>query len=256
MPHTPRLYTTDPIEKSIVIGLDEKQSHYLINVMRCGSGDKVIIFNGKDGQWNTEISRITKKSVSVIAQTQTRPQKASPDLWLVFAPIKNKTELLVEKATELGISKILTVITKHSVVRSVNMEKLEAHAIEAAEQCERLDVPTIENCKDISHLLGNWSKDRILLYGDETGGGTNLQKLLSVSDKNKKYAVLIGSEGGFSKDELDMLKVCDFAKGIGMGGRIMRAETAAIAALACVQANFGDWDEKPHFVSNYSDKQL
>ncbi len=245
-----RLYTSQTLEKSIEITLGAEQAHYLAHVMRCKIGDYVSLFNGRDGQWQGELTSIAKKAVSILPLRQTRPQIYSPDLWLVFAPIKNKTELVVEKATELGVSKIIPIVTRHGVVRSVNMEKLTIHAIEAAEQCERLDIPTLETHKDLSYLLGSWEKDRILLYGDESGNGISLTKVLEnmKNQGSKKIAVLIGSEGGFASDEFEMLRSCDFAKGFGMGGRILRADTAAVAALACVQAQFGDWDEKPHFI--------
>lgn len=243
-----RLYTAQPLEERVSITLNSDQSHYLANVMRCKVGDYISLFNGRDGQWQAELSIIRKKSVDVIPLGQTRPQVYSLDLWLVFSPIKNKTELVVEKATELGVSKILPVVTRHAVVRSVNIEKLTAHAIEASEQCERLDIPAIETYKDLSYLLGTWEEGRVLLYGDETGCGISLAKILENMQHNTKIAVLIGSEGGFAADELSMLRKCNFAKAFGMGGRILRADTAAVAALACVQSRFGDWDVKPHFV--------
>lgn len=244
-----RLYTTEKLDTGIEIIFPVAQSHYLAVVMRAKTGEFVSLFNGKDGQWQVEISSVAKKLVTATVIKQTRPQISSPDLWLAFAPLKNKTELVVEKAVELGVSKIIPVVTRHSVVRSVNMEKLTAHLIEASEQCERLDIPTIETYKDLSYLLGDWEKDRILLYGDESGGGVSLPKLLSKLPKQGKYGVLIGAEGGFSGDEFNMLKACAFTKGFGMGARIMRADTAAVAALACVQSQLGDWDLNPHFIN-------
>ncbi len=246
-----RLYTTQALKQSVPINLEAEQSHYLANVMRCKTGDFVSVFNGHDGQWNAEITAISKKSTSILPIAKTREQSYSPDLWLVFSVIRNKTELVVEKAVELGVSKIIPIVTMHSVVRSVNMQKLTAHAIEAAEQCERLDVPALETHKDLSYLLGSWDKERILLYGDETGCGVSLTRVLDNMKKqpgNHKAAVLIGPEGGFSSDELSMLRTCAFAKPFGMGGRILRADTAATAALACVQAQLGDWDIQPHFI--------
>lgn len=249
MPQEIRIYTQHDLDDASRLRLLEKQAHYLANVMRCKVGDKVSLFNGRDGQWEAEINSVEKRSIEVVAIRKTRPQTFSPDLWLVFAPIKNKTELVVEKATELGVAKIIPIVTKHCVVRSVNIEKLAVHAVEAAEQCERLDIPALETFKDLSYLLGEWHKDNILLYGDETGGGVSLSKVLDSIDKdsNSKLAVLVGPEGGFSGDELNMLRKCDFARPFGMGGRILRADTAVVAALACVQSRFGDWDVKPHF---------
>lgn len=228
--------------------LDEAQSHYLAHVMRVREGDRVAVFNGQDGQWEARIASVAKKKVGLLLERQILPQRASPDLWLVFAPIKNKTDLVVEKAVELGVSAIGVVYTKHAVVRSVNAEKLMRHAIEAAEQCERFDVPSLTEYKDMGAFLGAWPKDRTLLYGDESGAGVPFEHLLSGLEAGK-YAVLIGPEGGFSKEEHRMLQAHPQVKPFGMGPRILRADTAAVAALACVQARLGDWDERPHFVA-------
>ena len=244
-----RLYTPQTLSEAVEVTLGAEQAHYLAHVMRCKVGDKISLFNGRDGQWQAELTAISKKTITTSPLAQTRPQIASPDLWLVFAPLKNKTELVVEKATELGVSKIIPIVTRHSVVRSVNLDKLAIHTTSAAEQCERLDVPALETHKDLSYLLGAWEKDRTLLYGDETGGGVSLTKILGdMKNKAPKLAILIGPEGGFAADELDMLRRCAFTTAFGMGGRILRADTAATAAIACVQAQFGDWDEKPHFI--------
>jgi 16S rRNA (uracil1498-N3)-methyltransferase len=166
-------------------------------------------------------------------------------VWLAFAMIKNKSELVVEKATELGVSTILPVVTQHSVVKHANIEKLEGYAIEAAEQCERHDVPRIIPQRNLASLLGDWPKDRILLYGDETGGGEPLQSV--IAGLTSACGVLIGPEGGFSADEIRMLRLAPFAKAFGMGPRILRADTAAVAALACIQSVRGDWQQRPHF---------
>ncbi len=241
-----RLFVPEPYEAGKLIRLDEKQSHYLAHVMRLRAGDAVAIFNGRDGEWLADIAVVEKKHVTLEAKARLKEQAASPDLWLCFAPIKNKTELVVEKAVELGVSQIIAVFTHHTVVRSVNLEKLQAHATEAAEQCERLDVPSIETAKDLAHMLGAWPKDRTLLFADESGGGAPLKTLLP-SLAPGKYAVLVGPEGGFSAEERHMLKVLPMVKGFSLGPRILRADTAAVAALACVQAWRGDWEQQPAF---------
>jgi 16S rRNA (uracil1498-N3)-methyltransferase len=244
MPPKIRLYVPHAFGSGHHIDLEAGQAHYLANVMRCRAGDNVAIFNGTDGEWLASIASVQKKSVTLQLEKKLREQKNSPDLWLAFAPIKNKTELVVEKAVELGVSALLPVFTQRAVVRSVNYEKLTAHAIEAAEQCERLDVPHVMEHKDLPSMLAAWPKDRVLLYGDETGGGTPLKTLLS-SLSAGKYGILIGPEGGFSDEEHYMLKVAAAVEPFGMGPRIMRADTAAVAALACMQAWLGDWEEKP-----------
>jgi len=239
-----RLYVNEPFAAQQHIMLGQGQSHYLANVMRCREGDGVAIFNGRDGEWLASVAAVQKKSVTLALVKKCRDQKNSPDLWIAFAPIKNKTELVVEKAVELGVSALLPVFTRHAVVRSINQEKLMAHAIEAAEQCGRLDVPSIEEHKDLATLLAAWPKDRTLLYGDETGGGAALKALLPALPRGK-YGVLIGPEGGFSAEEHHMLRMASFVKPFGMGPRLLRADTAAVAALACVQAWLGDWDILP-----------
>lgn len=247
-----RLFVRERFSAGHMLELDKNQSHYLAQVMRVSKGDGIAVFNGSDGVWRAEVAQLGRKSVTLQLVQQISPQKPSPDMWLAFAPIKNKTDIVVEKAVELGVSRLLTVITRHAVVRSINHEKLMAHAIEAAEQCERCDVPEIKEYHELGVLLSEWPSDRILLYGDESGGGVPLRKLIPTLPKGK-YGVLVGPEGGFSSEEHHMLKNWGVVKAFGMGPRILRADTAAIAALACLQAWLGDWDEQPHFDTGEDD---
>lgn len=246
---TIRLYVPGDYAPGRTLTLSKNQSHYTVNVMRALVGDGICIFNGKDGEWVADISGMDKKNVALTLVCRHLEYKPVPDVWLVFAPIKHKTDGVVEKATELGVSKIIMVPTMHGVVKSVNMEKMTMHAIEAAEQCERHDVPILETCRDLPALLGSWPTDRILLYGDESGGGGAFGDVLQSLPKGK-YALLIGPEGGFSKQEHQMLAAAKFAKAFGMGPRILRADTAAVAALACLQSHLGNWQQRPHFKSN------
>lgn len=243
-----RLYVPKPFAAGAPLALSAGQSHYLAQVMRAREGEAVAVFNGEDGEWRAEISAVAKKQVTLELEEKIAAQKSSPDLWLAFAPVKNKTERMVEQAVELGASRIVAVFSQHSVVRSVNEEKLMIHAIEAAEQCGRHDVPPVEQRKDIAALLSAWPKDRVLLYGDESGGGESMNALLASLPRGK-YAVLVGPEGGFSAGEHAMLKAAPFVRAFGMGPRILRADTAAVAALSCVQAWLGDWNEQPHFAA-------
>jgi len=266
-----RLYVSEGLSPSAFVDLNDKQTHYLSQVMRCELGDSIYLFNGADGEWLAEIVEIRKKALRLQLRQQVRAQEASPDVWLVFAPIKMKTESVVEKATELGASRIICTYMKHSVVVRINHEKLAAHAVEAAEQCERLDVPAIQEAQNLGRLLAEWPQDRLLLYGDESGRGMPIATLLSSprlrgekeggdhyphpasptspASGGGKYAILIGPEGGFSADEHHMLRIFPQARGFGMGPRIMRADTAAVAALACVMSADGDWKQQPHFIS-------
>jgi len=241
-----RLYVPLSFAQQHVLALDQAQSHYLAHVMRVREGDAIAVFNGQDGEWLAKVSAIAKKSVTLSLEECIAPQKNSPDVWLAFAPIKNKTDIVVEKAVELGVSALLCVYTRHAVVKSINREKLAIHAAEAAEQCGRHDVPRFEEYSELASLLARWPEDRTLLFADESGGGENFKSLLGKL-KPGKYAVLIGPEGGFSADEHHMLKLCKRVMSFGLGPRILRADTAGVAALACVQAWLGDWEKQPRF---------
>jgi len=242
-----RLFVPQAFSPDGLLVLPAPQSHYLAHVMRAKPGQLIAVFNGQDGQWLAEIIVVEKKTVSLRLLRQTAPQQPAPDLWLAFAPIKHHMERMVEKAVELGASTLLPVITRHSVVRAIHEEKLMAHAIEAAEQCERHDVPAIIPCKDISELLAKWPAGRTLLHADETGTGKPLPALLAVT--KGPFGVLVGPEGGFAADERAMLAASPAVLAFGMGSRILRADTAAIAALSCVQALTGGWEAAPRFTA-------
>ncbi|MDX1974114.1 MAG: 16S rRNA (uracil(1498)-N(3))-methyltransferase [Rickettsiales bacterium] len=235
-----RLYVPEPYAQGAVVSLNENQSHYLMHVMRVQLGDTIAIFNGEDGLWAASVSALHKKHTQLQLDAPLLPQANSPDVWLAYAPIKSKTELVAEKAVELGVAQLHVVYTRHVVVKAINEDKLRAHVIEACEQCERLDVPPIIEHKDLGWLLGQWPKDRLLLYADESGGGVVLKELLPTLPGGS-YGVLIGPEGGFSADERQLLKGQPFVKPFSLGPRVLRADTAAIAALACIQAWCGDW---------------
>lgn len=242
-----RVYTESPLAQGAQVTLSKEQAHYLRHVMRVPEGDSVRIFNGHDGEWQASIDAYSKREAQLTVQLCTRPQSFSPDLWLVFAPIKHgKIDFLSQKATELGVSCLQPVMTQHTAVDRVNMDRLRANVIEAAEQSERLDVPQVHEAVKLQTLLGNWPQDRLLLYGDESGHGIPAAQLLPAL-RGRKLALLIGPEGGFSLPEHTCLRTLPFARGFGMGSRIMRADTAALAALAVIQALCGDWGEAPAF---------
>lgn len=241
-----RLYVAKPYTAGDTLTVADGQAHYLIHVMRVDAGDRVAVFNGSQGEWLAEVASIGKKQVTLQLIAERCQQQSVPDLWLAFAPLRGKTEWVVEKAVELGVSKLMPVFTRHAVVKSVNMERLAAHAVEAAEQCGRMDVPPIEPCPDLPTLLSLWPTHRTLLYGDESGNGTPVRHVLSGLKKGA-YGVLVGPEGGFSVAEHEALKAAPFVTPFTMGPRILRADTASAASLACIQAWLGDWDEKPAF---------
>jgi 16S rRNA (uracil1498-N3)-methyltransferase len=250
MKHYPkiRLFTTESLQKSIMVELSKGQAHYLVNVMRQKDGDAILIFNGKDGEWLANISSCSKKHCQIILQQQTQKQKAQPDIWLCFAPVKNSPITnIIQKATELGASIMQPVITKHTIVTKINAERLEAIAIEAAEQSQRITVPQVMMPLTLEKLLSIWDNSRKIILCDESGDGVPMVESLLNLEKSGKYAVLIGPEGGFSISEFALLKKQPYVISISMGPRIMRADTAAIVSLAGVFSILGDWDEKPNF---------
>ena len=241
-----RLYIAADLNGGGSVDLTGGQSHYLRHVMRLGAGDEVAVFNGRQGEWKAAIGEGGKGPCRLEVDRQTRPQQGESDLWLAFAPVKKaRTDFLVEKATELGVSRLLPVFTEYSATRRVNGARLSAHVVEAAEQCGRLTVPSIEEAMPLAAVLKKWPSDRTLLVMDETGGGPPLNQVLAMDGTGKEYGrpcgILTGPEGGFAPSELDALDDLSFVKRTGLGPRILRAETAALAALACWQSTVGDW---------------
>lgn len=246
-PHI-RLFVEHPLQTGTTLTLADKQAHYLTTVMRLSEGNMLAAFNGVDGEWRAELLHGHKKKEWVLKISEkVREQKHSPDLWLVFAPLKHtRMDMTIEKATELGISKLVPVLTQHGVVRSINEERIRSVCMEAAEQSGRLDVPEILPIQPLHQLLGSWPEDRTLFYGDESGVSPSANHVLKDA-KSGLHAVLIGPEGGFARAEFELLQRLPFAQGISLGPRVMRADTAVIAALTCIQAWLGDWDQRPAF---------
>ncbi len=237
----PRLFITQNLSQDASITIDDKQAHYLLNVLRKKQGDAVLLFNGRDGEWRGVVHDVAKKHLVLSLQEQTRAQVAAPDIWLVFAPIKSgRIDFLAEKATELGVSRIMPVRTDRTIVSRVNHRKLSANALEAAEQTERLDVPEVdEEYPTLKQLLGAWNEKRTLIYCDESGAGAAAGALFA--DKAPPLAVLIGPEGGFTEAEFALLRAQPFAHALSLGPRILRADTAALASLTLLQLYCGDW---------------
>ena len=242
----PRLYIESPLAAGAVVDLDPARSHYLRDVLRREAGATVLLFNGRAGEWLGSIERVSKAAARIAVERQTRPQQATPDLWLVFAPIKrDRIDVLAEKATELGCRCLWPIFTRHTAMTRVNTERLRAHAIEAAEQTERLDVPEIRNPAKLGELLANWSSDRRLLVCAEFGQALPIADALGRLPPGGAYAVMTGPEGGFARSELDALGKLPFVTAVGLGPRVLRADTAALAALACWQAILGDGRQRP-----------
>ncbi|MCR6629310.1 MAG: 16S rRNA (uracil(1498)-N(3))-methyltransferase [Magnetospirillum sp.] len=240
-----RLYVSEDLDADLPLTLGKEHAHYLATVMRAKAGDQVLLFNGRDGEWRGKLEAVGKSAVTVELEAQTRPQAAEPDLWLLAAPIKKeRIDLVAEKAAELGASALWPVFTRRTVMSRVNTERLGAHMVEAAEQCERLTVPAVMEPADLDKALAGWDGGRALLFLDESGGGAPLAQVLAELPAGP-LAVLVGPEGGFAPEERVLLSTLPFARPVGLGPRILRAETAAIAALAIVQAVRGDWARAP-----------
>lgn len=230
-----RLFVSTDLHATSTFSFDEKQSHYIKHVMRQKDGDVMLTFNGRDGEWQGTIA-ITKKNVTFTAQKQTRKQTNEGQLTLLFAPIKNNHgNMTVEKAVELGASALYPVITERTVVSRVPIDRYEAIAIEAAEQCERLSVPKIHDAQKLDVLLKSWNEHKHILLCAEAGEATPIASALA-SMNMPALAVLVGPEGGFTDKEFSMLRGLPFVTPVTLGPRILRADTAAISALSIIQA--------------------
>ena len=240
-----RLFVEAELAVGLTIGLIPERSHYLNHVMRLGKGDEVCLFNGRDGEWRAAIDAFGRGWCSLTVNERLRPQEGVADLWLVFAPIKRaRIDFIAEKATELGVAALRPVFTRFTDVGRVNCERLRANCREAAEQCGRLTLPEVFEPEPLGDLLGRWPSERRLMFCDEKGAGVPAGAALSGAEGGP-WAVLVGPEGGFAPDELVELRRLPFALGVTLGPRILRADTAAVAALSLWQHHLGDWRERP-----------
>ena len=229
-----RLSVPDDLNANIDVTLDAGQSHYLVNVMRKPVGTPVLLFNGHNGEWAGSITVADKKRTTISVEHQTRPQTAEPDVWLLFAPLKkDRTDFVVEKATELGVARIRPVLTARTQGTRVNVERLRATATESAEQSRRLTVPIIDDAIPMPSALTDWPDDRRLIHLDENGTGAPLVNILKSG--TQPLAFLIGPEGGFDGNEVAILHAHPQTVAADLGPRILRAETAVTAALSIRQ---------------------
>ncbi|MBD3664454.1 16S rRNA (uracil(1498)-N(3))-methyltransferase [Sulfitobacter sp. TSTF-M16] len=234
-----RLYVDQPLGAGQSVPLDRGQAHYLFGVMRQQVGASVAVFNGRDGEWRAQIAEAGKRGGLLTCVQETRPLKEPPDLWLLFAPIKKaRTDFIVEKAAEMGARRIVPVMTEFTNAGRVQRERLQAHAVEAAEQCGGTFVPEVAEAVKFSTLLDRWEAPRQIMFCDEAlaGSGSGVPDVLSAP-----AAIMIGPEGGFSDAERARLARLDHAHAVSLGPRILRADTAAVAALTLWQQALGDW---------------
>lgn len=233
----PRLFVRQPLDERAEVELDGAPAHYLVNVLRLKEGAELLLFDGHSGEWLGKLARVHKGRVSVVAERRTREPEAMPDVWLAFAPVKRaQTDWLVEKATELGVARLIPVMTRRTVAERVRLERLRAIAIEAAEQCGRTRLPEIAEPLTLARFLEQREAERTLYFADEGGG-----EPAATAFKAGPACVLVGPEGGFAEEERQAIRAAGNVRAISLGPRILRAETAALAALAAFMAVAGDW---------------
>jgi 16S rRNA (uracil1498-N3)-methyltransferase len=236
-----RLFVTHQLHERARFSPSATQCHYLLHVMRARIGSNLLVFNGNDGEWRVRIVEAGRRNCALECERRVAPQTATPDFWLAFAPIKKTpADYLAQKATELGVRVLQPVITHRTIARRVNIGRMRANAIEAAEQSGRLDVPEVREPVDLSALISNWPSDRHLLFCDEAGEAPPIANALS-SSAQTSWAVLTGPEGGFDEGERNLIRAHPSVMAVTLGPRIMRADTAAISALAVLAALKGDW---------------
>jgi 16S rRNA (uracil1498-N3)-methyltransferase len=235
---TPRLFVDAPLAAG-ALTLSGPQAHYLVSVMRMKAGDPVKLFDGASGEWLAVATDVTRRDVTLDVQQQLAPLEHVPDLWLCAAPLKKgRVDWMAEKACELGVARLVPVVTRRTVVDKPNIERLAAHMVEAAEQCGRTAVPAVAEPVKLTALLRDWPADRHLFFADELGGMPAAEAMRGALGA---AAILIGPEGGFDDDERAAIRALPQAIGVALGPRILRADTAAAAAIALWMASAGDW---------------
>jgi 16S rRNA (uracil1498-N3)-methyltransferase len=233
----PRLFVETPLGAGAHVDLDAGQANYLGNVLRLKQGDRLLLFDGASGEWLAEIAEAGKKRMSLAVTEPTRPKEAVPNLWLAFAPVKKgRVDWLVEKAVELGVARLLPVITQRTIVDKLNLERMRAHIVEAAEQCGRTALAAIDEPVKLDALLKGRDPTRTLYFADESGG-----EAAAAAFRPGPAVILTGPEGGFTLEEAAAIRDTPNSKPISLGPRILRAETAALAAVSAWMAAVGDW---------------
>jgi 16S rRNA (uracil1498-N3)-methyltransferase len=237
-----RLFVDQPMQQGASLVLDRMQSNYLVNVLRMREGQGLLVFNGRDGEWRAQLTKADKKAAVLTIETLSRAQTAASDIWLCFAPVKSaRLDFLIEKAVEMGASKLIPVITNRTQVQRLNQDRMRANVIEAAEQCGLLSVPEVASDIKLSKLDTLLDNGRTVIFCDEFAPVANPVSAMQSLPPGAPVAVVIGPEGGFDETERHMLNMYKPSLAIALGPRILRADTAVIAALAAVQLAVGDW---------------
>jgi 16S rRNA (uracil1498-N3)-methyltransferase len=239
--HTPRVYLDAPLAAGLAVSFDRGQANYLLNVLRLKDGDALLLFNGRDGEWQARLAGTGKRALTGVVGERLREQPRPPDLHFLFAPLKHaRLDYLVQKAVEMGASRLQPVITRHTQVARVNLDRMRANVIEATQQCGILSVPEVADPAAFNVAIGE--ADRLLVFCDEDAEVKDpVAALAAAARVGAPLAVLIGPEGGFAAEERDALLRRPNVVRIALGPRILRADTAAVAALALVQTVLGDW---------------
>jgi len=239
--YTTRLYVDAPLGEGGVVALDRGQTHYLTTVLRLTPGRVILVFNGRDGEWNATIEG-GKRAVTLRVGGRTRPQTEPGDLHYLFVPLKSaRLDYMVQKAVEMGVSRLAPVFTRHGQIGRVNLDRMRANTIEAAEQCGILSLPEITPPAELTSVLAAWQPNRHLVFCDEAAAIADPLVALAAIPPLTPLAVLVGPEGGFADEERSALLKLPNVIRLALGPRILRADTAAVAALALVQAAIGDW---------------
>jgi 16S rRNA (uracil1498-N3)-methyltransferase len=235
------LFVDEPLREGAVLTLGDAPANYLGNVLRLQPGAQVKLFDNRTGEWLAQITDVAKKRITLVATRLLRPREPVPDIWLVFAPIKKgRIDWLIEKATEVGAARLVPAITQRTIVDKLNLDRLRAHTVEAAEQCERTALPELAEPVKLAALLRAWPAERTLFFADENGGEPFAA---AAAGTTGPAAILIGPEGGFTPDEAAAIRALPQARPVSLGPRVLRAETAAVAALSVWMAATGDWRE-------------
>jgi 16S rRNA (uracil1498-N3)-methyltransferase len=242
---TPRLYVSEDLATGAEVKLDLQQTNYLVNVLRLGVSAPVLLFNGRDGEFSAKLNTSARKGASLIVGAPTRPQETPPDIEYLFAPLKHaRLDYMAQKAVEMGARRLRPVITRHTQVARVNLERLRANAIEACEQCGVIWSPEIAPVEPLGEALKRWPAARLLVFCDEEAEPASPLDALAHTRADGGVGLLIGPEGGFDDDERAAILSAPHVVRLSLGPRILRADTAAVAALALIQATLGDWPKR------------
>ena len=238
-----RLCVDAPLSEGGKIELTREQTNYLVNVLRLGEGAGLLVFNGRDGEWRAALAPAGKKAAALRVESRTRAQDFLPDVDYLFAPLKHaRLDYLAQKAVEMGVKRLRPVLTRRTQASRINLERMRANVVEAAEQCGILSLAEVLTEERLDNVLSRWPDDRLLIFCDEAAETADPVAALRAAGAGfEKFAVLIGPEGGFDDSEREILAEIKSAARISLGPRVLRADTAAVAALALVQAAVGDW---------------